>query len=126
MRFDALPLFADENIHPDVIRWLRDRGFDVVSVVERAQRGSPDLALLAAATAEGRAVLTHDADFGALAIASRQPLIGVVYLRPGHFDPAFTIGTIETLIAQSPDLVPPFVVVAHRSGDTVSVRVRQL
>jgi len=26
------PLLADENVHPDVISFLRDTGFDVVSV----------------------------------------------------------------------------------------------
>jgi len=36
------PLLADENIHPDVIEYLREGGSDVESVTEQGEFGLPD------------------------------------------------------------------------------------
>ena len=95
------PLLADENIHPEVVRFLVDRGYDVQSVAEQ------DL-------------------FGTLTIAQGEPFTGIVYLRPGHIRPEFTVETLETIAAQTLDVRPPFIVVAARSEQTVRIRVRQL
>ena len=70
--------------------------------------------------------VTHDADFGTLAIHQQGPLVGIVYLRPGHIDPQFTVATIQAILGVDPDLDPPFVLVAKRSGRRVTIRVRGL
>jgi predicted nuclease of predicted toxin-antitoxin system len=62
------PLLADENVHSDVIVFLREAGLDVESVSEQGQFGLPDTQVLQQATEAGRAVLTHDSDFGGLAL----------------------------------------------------------
>ena len=62
------PLFADENIHPDVVAALRERGRDVSSVVEAGLGGADDITVLRHAFGEGRVVCTHDSDFGSLLI----------------------------------------------------------
>ena len=62
------PLLADENVHPDVIDFLGKAGLDVESVSEQGQFGLPDIQVLQQATRAGRAVLTHDSDFGGLAL----------------------------------------------------------
>ena len=42
-------------------------------------------------------------------------ITGIIYLRPGHIRPSFTIQTIEALAAQPLDVQPPFIVVAERA-----------
>jgi hypothetical protein len=71
-------------------------------------------------------VVTHDADFGTLAIHQNEPLIGLVFLRPGHIDAQFTIATIQTVLDNDPDVISPFVLVAKRTGTNVTIRVRHL
>jgi len=119
-------LLADENVQRDVVTYLRQQGYDVQSLAEEGLFGQSDADVLRIAHQAQRVVLTHDADFGTLAIAQGQPFTGIVYLRPGHIRPSFTIQTIETLAAQPLDVQPPFIVVAERRDQTIRVRTRQL
>ncbi|GJQ36778.1 MAG: hypothetical protein JETCAE01_27880 [Anaerolineaceae bacterium] len=118
------PLLADENVHPEVIDFLRKAGLDVVSVSEQGQYGMPDSQVLQQATEAGRVVLTHDSDFGGLALMGAQ-FIGIIYIRPGHIRTEFTAKTIEAVRDNAPEVTPPFILVAERTGDTVKIRVRQ-
>ena len=119
------PLLADENVHPEVIDFLRKAGLDVASVSEQGQFGLPDSQVLQQATEAGRVVLTHDSDFGGLALMGAQ-FIGIIYVRPGHIRTEFTTKTIEAVRDNAPEVTPPFILVAERTGDTVKIRVRQL
>jgi len=119
------PLLADENVHPEVIDFLRKAGLDVASVSEQGQYGLPDTQVLQQATEAGRVVLTHDSDFGGLALMGAQ-FIGIIYVRPGHIRTEFTTKTIEAVRDNAPEVTPPFILVAERTGDTVKIRVRQL
>jgi predicted nuclease of predicted toxin-antitoxin system len=119
-------LLADENIHPAVVVELRAMGFDVSTAREEGLAGRDDSILLKAAGSQNRVVVTHDADFGALAMARLEPFVGIVFLRPGHIDPQFTIQTLRLLAAQDLPLATPFIVVAKRTGKRVSIRVRNL
>ena len=119
------PLLADENVHPDVIVFLRKAGLDVESVSEQGKFGISDTQVLQAATKAGRVVLTHDSDFGGLALMGAQ-FVGIVYVRPGHIHAEFTIKTLEAIRDNAPEVTPPFILVAERTGDTVKIRVRQL
>jgi len=119
-------LLADENIHPDVIDYLRQQGHDVQAVVEEGLKGQSDVVLLRQAHKSKRAVLTHDSDFGTLAVLQGEPFTGIVYLRPGHIKAEFTIETLQALASRSPDVKSPFIVVAERTKKSVRIRVRQL
>jgi predicted nuclease of predicted toxin-antitoxin system len=77
------PVLADENIHPEVISLLREEGIDVESVTEQGRYGISDTQVLQQATETGRVVLTHDSDFGGLALMGAA-FIGIIYIRPGH------------------------------------------
>ena len=120
------PLLADENIHPDVTSYLRQQESDVRSVAEESLFGSSDRAVLRAAYAEGRVVLTHDSDFGTLVITQDEPFIGIIYLRPGHIRAEFTIQTLRTIDGQPLDVRPPFIIVAEQRAQAVQIRTRQL
>jgi len=117
---------TDENIHPAVVADLRARGCDVLDVREAGLRGAEDVALLQLAYSTNRVVLTHDRDFGGLSIARLEPLVGIVFLRPGHINPRFTIDTLNVLFGESLSIEPPFFVVAKRNNRAVTIRVRHL
>ena len=119
------PLLADENINPEVIDFLREAGSDVESISEHGNFGLSDAEVLREATEAERVVLTHDSDFGGLALMGAK-LTGIIYLRPGHIRSDFTIKTLEAIRDNAPEVTPPFILVAERTGDTVKIRVRQL
>jgi predicted nuclease of predicted toxin-antitoxin system len=122
----GFPLLADENVHPDVVLYLRQQWHDIRSVAEEGLLGHSDLVILRKARADGRVVLTHDSDFGTLVIAQNEPFTGVVYLRPGHIYSEFAIQTLRAVAEQSLDVHPPFIVVAEHKERTVQIRTRQL
>ena len=53
----------DENVDPRVASALRRHGADATTTVEAGLRAEPDIAQLDFALAEGRVLVTHDADF---------------------------------------------------------------
>jgi predicted nuclease of predicted toxin-antitoxin system len=119
------PLLADENIHPEVISLFRQEGFDIESVSESGRFGLPDTEVLAEVAQAGRVVITHDRDFGGLALMGME-FVGIIYLRPGHIRTDFTMETIHAIRDHSPQVKPKFILVAMRTFDTVKIRVRQL
>ena len=89
-------------------------------------RGAEDITVIRAALAAKRVVLTHDSDFGSLAIAGGEPVFGIVYLRPGHIQAEFTVQTLRTLFDSSLNLTPPFLLVGVRRDQFVRIRLRPL
>lgn len=63
--------YTDEHISRAVVRGLRQRGINVLSVAEANRLGATDEEHLAFALAEGRVVFTHDATGGRLLAGSR-------------------------------------------------------
>ncbi len=126
MKVIECALLTDENIHPNVVRYLRQKGCDVITAGDVHLRGAPDEGILAAAFAENRVVMTHDSDFGTLAIARGQRMVGIIYLRPGHIRSEFTIATVRTVFESAIDVKPPFLMIATRTDDTVRIRIRFL
>jgi predicted nuclease of predicted toxin-antitoxin system len=53
----------DENMPADLATYLREAGHDVADVVAEGLAGAEDPPVVAAATAEGRILLTFDLDF---------------------------------------------------------------
>ena len=68
MNFKDIRLLADENVSPRVVTYLRNRGIDILDVKEMKWYGREDAELLETAYKENRFILTHDSDFGTLAI----------------------------------------------------------
>jgi predicted nuclease of predicted toxin-antitoxin system len=77
-------LVADMNIAAAVVRFLRSVGIDVISADEQGWHNLTDTEILKRAHARHRFVLTHDSDFGTLAIHTGLAFTGVIYLRPGN------------------------------------------
>lgn len=78
---------VNENVSATVVRALRNRGHDVLSVKE-SLRGAADPAVLAVAQSDQRVLVTHDKDFGELAFRFGLPAgCGVVLFRLSGTDP---------------------------------------
>ncbi len=120
-------VLTDENIHPQIIEWLRARGSDVVTAHDAGLNGKPDTVILEAALATSRTVLTHDRDFGQLAILNRQKCTSIVYLRPGHVSADHAVRALA-YIESLPDATMhlPVIVVARVVDDRVVVRTRPI
>ena len=125
MKLLDFPLLADENIHSGVVAFLHEQGCDVLSIAGQGLWGLPDMDVLRMAQKGKRVVLTHDSDFGELAVLNSQPYTGIIYLRPGHIRPEFTIQTLQAIQSRTLEVVPSFIVVAERTGDNVKIRLRQ-
>ena len=69
-----------------------------------------------------RFVLTHDSDFGKLAVYRGQPITGIIHLRPGGRSPADVIADLRDLLNTDIDWTPPKIVV-YQSG---RIRLRHL
>ena len=113
MRLADSRWLTDENIDAEVVVHLRGRGLDVLHVREAGWYGRSDEELLEKAHREGRIILTHDGDFGTLALLGGHPVVGIVRVRPGHVRAPVTIGALDRLLELDIDPSPPFLVVVQ-------------
>ena len=103
-------LYADEDFPRPVVEELRRLGHDVRTVQEagRAGQGVVDAEVLADATADQRAVLTHnDADFKRLH-RKGQPHDGIISCTQDTLDPAGLAQRIHDAITAAPNLANRF------------------
>ncbi|MDE0637101.1 MAG: DUF5615 family PIN-like protein [Candidatus Poribacteria bacterium] len=115
-------LVADANIAFSVVRFLRSQGIDVVYTREEGWQYYEDKEILANAHAMHRFVLTHDSDFGHLAVYLKQPTTGIIHLRPGARPSSEVISDLRDLLKKEVDCTPPLIAV-HRFG---RLRIRRL
>ncbi len=82
-------LLLDEHFAPDLARRLRERGHDVVAVLETSMTALPDDEIFAAAAAQGRRIVTENvADFRPLlvrALANGLPAADVLLVPTTRF-----------------------------------------
>lgn len=71
---------VDENIPRELVSWLRNHGFDVLSIRETA-KGSRDSDILRWAMETERVVITLDKDFGELVFRRLIRSAGVILVR---------------------------------------------
>ena len=117
-------LVADENIAPELVAALRERRIDVCTLRELGLSGAEDVEILSWAHPANRVVLTHDADFGLLAVRREVPFIGVIFLRPGHIKTSFSLEALDTLRSAAVDVDPPFLIVVERKQNRILIRLR--
>lgn len=116
------PLVADMNITIPVVQFLRSQGVDVVSAFEEGWHLYEDTKILTNAHMMDRFVLTHDSDFGHLAVYLKQPITGIILLRPGGRTPDEVISDLQGLLEMEVDWTPPLIAV-YRFG---RLRIRRL
>lgn len=117
---------CDENIHPVVVDFLKTRVSSIQTVSELNLISQDDEKILEVAHSTRSIVLTHDSDFGKIVFLKKVPFTGIVYLRPGHIVPLFTIETLQALFEKEFELKAPFMLIAERKKEDVKVRIRIL
>ena len=121
MKFHQLRILADENVSPKVVAFLRDQGIEVLDTKERGWQGKSDDELLETAYRENCWVLTHDSDFGSLAIHEGKPYWGVVFLKPRDLKPHNVVRLCNRLLDQDMDVSQRTLVVVEEAR----IRIRQ-
>lgn len=116
-----LKILTDENISPRVVVFLRESGVDVVDVKEENWHGEEDEDLLGRAWSESRYVLTHDSDFGTLAINEGKNYYGIIYLRLKNLKILNVIRVLDGLLQSDADFSPGRLMVVDESR----IRIRR-
>jgi predicted nuclease of predicted toxin-antitoxin system len=96
-------IFADECVFGPTIKFLRDKGHDVVTVHDFALNGHEDTEILAFATAYHRILLTIDLDFGNIRHYPPEHHGGVIILR---VRPS-TLGQVHIVLAEFLQMTVP-------------------
>ena len=103
---------VDEQLSPEISVMLRERGHDVISVLERDDlKGRSDRAIFDAAAADGRAVITNNVkDFRPLAaecLARGESHHGLILLPPARSrtraQVSRLVGAIDSILQENPD-----------------------
>jgi predicted nuclease of predicted toxin-antitoxin system len=111
MKLTKIKILADENVSPKVVAYLRNIGLDILDVKEQRWFGKADADLLQIAFAEQRFVLTHDSDFGDLAMNEGKPCYGILYLRVKNLKPIHVIHVCQRLFEKDFEMVPGTILV---------------
>lgn len=77
-----LKFLADESLEYSIVLWLRELGYDVISIAEDFD-SVEDKKVLEKASREERIIITNDKDFGDLVFLNKLPHKGVILLRFG-------------------------------------------
>jgi len=122
MRLHQIKLLTDENISPKVVASLRQHGINILDTKEQKWYGTDDEILLRIAYQEQRFVLTHDADFGTLAINQGKPCYGILYLRLRNIKPLNVSRVCHELFQQDMEITPHTIWVIEEAR----IRIRSL
>jgi predicted nuclease of predicted toxin-antitoxin system len=106
MKINQARLLTDENISPKVVAHLRHMGFDVLDSKEKLWQGTEDEELINRALLEQRFILTHDSDFGTLAINQGTPCYGILYLRLKNLKSTNVIRACESVFQLDVEIHP--------------------
>ena len=121
MIIKKIRILSDENISPKVIAFLRESGIDVLDSKEQNWFGKEDDELLHIANKEKRFVLTHDSDFGTLAIYEGKKYFGIIYIRVKNQHPQNVIRVCQQLLNLKTEIKQGTLIVVEESR----LRIRQ-
>lgn len=95
-----IAIYADENVEAQIVRGLRLRGVDIITVEEDDRKTLPDTAVLDRATSMGRVTFTRDDDFLCEAVGrqrSGEEFGGVIYAHKSAVSVGQCIADLEFL-----------------------------
>ena len=119
-----MKFLLDENQSPAIVDLLAEAGHDAVHVRDLDMKGSPDVAVLAAASAADRVVVSADTDFGELLAFSNARGPSIVLLRRQQQRRAHEIAAL--ILANLDDVAEDLRVGAIVVIDDDRVRIRSL
>ncbi len=115
MKLRDIKILTDENISPKVVAFLKEQGIDVLDIKEQNWYGKADEELFEIAYQKQRFVLTHDSDFGTLAINEKKRYYGIIYLRLRNVNPCNVIRVYERFLNLDIELFPETIVVVKET-----------
>jgi len=115
MKLHDVKILTDENISPKVTAFLRQYGLDILDTKEQQWYGKDDEDILSIAYQEQRFVLTHDSDFGTLAINEGKLYYGILYLRLKNLKPQNVIRVCEHVLRKDVDAFPGTIMVIEET-----------
>lgn len=115
-----IKFLLDENLGYKIAIFLRDKEFDVKSVLED-YRGISDTKVLQIANKEKRIIITLDKDFCALIFRDLLPCEGLILLRLKNEFPENIIKVLEQALKANQNFQKKFVVISDNK-----IRIRQL
>ena len=115
-----MKFLLDENVDARLAAYLRERGYDVATVVDDYPQRTLDRDLLELAQSQGRILITNDLDFGDLVMRERLPHAGVILFRLRSTSFGLKRERLAAVLAEYGERLGEFLVVTE-----TSVRVRR-
>lgn len=72
---------ADENISPLTVKYIKEQGYDIVTVTNISLKSKPDEEIVHWAAKNNHIILTFDLDFGTIYYFSSKKTTGIIVLR---------------------------------------------
>lgn len=91
---------TDENIAVSIVKFLRNKGFDVKDVKEESLYGSSDKDIFELAKKEDRIILTHDKDFMAIIKSYKSDFSGAILIKCKNQKPENVSATLDKILSQ--------------------------
>jgi predicted nuclease of predicted toxin-antitoxin system len=108
-----MKFLVDECVGLSVANWLKEQGYDAISVYD-ISTGISDDEVLQKAFFENRILITSDKDFGEMIFKSKRQHSGIILLRLENEKPSHKALTLKNLLKHySQDLFGNFVVVSE-------------
>jgi predicted nuclease of predicted toxin-antitoxin system len=112
----SIKLLANENFPYKSIHYLRDKGFDIVSI-GMDNPSIKDDEIMEIASKEERIILTFDRDYGELIFKHNyKPEKGVIYLRLSEYEPELPGHIIEEILLDKEIDVKSALTVVDKNG----------
>ena len=111
---------ADENIPVKAVVALKQKGIDIIPILEISPSLS-DREVLNLANRQGRVIITFDTDFGKLAFKEKLKVKGIVLLRFIPRSPQHIAKRIENLLAAGIPIENCFLVVREDNVRVIPV-----
>ena len=110
----------DESVEYRIVKFLRERNFDVLAITEKFP-SAPDVDVLSIAYKEKRVLITNDKDFGEIVFKDKKVSHGVILIRmPFNTTEEKIIKLDQTLKVKTTRIIKAFTVVTESK-----VRIRK-
>ena len=115
MKIRDIKFMTDENISPKLVTFLRQQEIDVLDVKEQKLYGMDDEEILDIAFQEQRFIITHDSDFGTLAVNEGKRFFGIIYIRLRNQNYRNIIRVFEKLLRLDTAFFPGTILVVEET-----------
>ena len=107
-----MKFLVDENVGQSVVRYLVEKGYNVVVATSKELVSREDAFLLNYAFHEERVIITNDKDFGFLVYHQKLPSYGIILFRFTQELPSCKIEALETILSRKPEQILNYFIVA--------------